>query len=161
MKLLLIVPPPFWPVSQLSPLLAIDILFLKDDEGQVNFATIPQLHTPEVWTLLEQQGVIKELLSGETSEFQTKRGDANVTDGKCYSGYWNELKDNCNWKAHLRQGLPWLKRESNSLGQENEKKCEWWRTHTHPSELEALPRDVWATDYFDSRLPVEIAPAYP
>ena len=51
------------------------------------FATIPQLHTPEVWTLLEQQGVIKELLSGETSEFQTKRGDANVTDGKCYSRY--------------------------------------------------------------------------
>ena len=26
------------------------------------FATIPQLHTPEVWTFLEQQGVIKELL---------------------------------------------------------------------------------------------------
>ena len=29
------------------------------------FATIPQLDTPQVWTLLEQQGVIKELLSGE------------------------------------------------------------------------------------------------
>ena len=29
------------------------------------FATIPQLHTPEVWTLLEQQGVIKELLSSK------------------------------------------------------------------------------------------------
>ena len=37
----------------------------------------------------------------QTSEFQTKKGDANVTDGKCYSRYWNELKD-CNWKAHYR-----------------------------------------------------------
>ena len=95
------------------------------------FATIPQLHTPEVWTLLEQQGVIKELLSGETSEFQTKRGDANVTDGKCYSRYWNELKDNCNWKAHLRQGLPWLKRESNSWRQKMNENV--LVTHTHPS----------------------------
>ena len=73
-----------------------------------------------------------------------------------------ELNSKIAIEKHIKGPVPSLaQKRIKFLGPKNEIKCKWWRTHTHPSELEALPRDVWATDYFDSRLPVEIAPAYP